>query len=290
MADNFKTAPLFIVDLPAMSAGRENVRFHYADMADMPMFARKPESAWDDLPWDDDNGFRGGTMANAIKLARYGWQDGAEQAQALHAGVQATVPSRKRLARYDVAGAFPSIPRALAGNPLYMRRLTRKETSQRPIVSLVCNICVSALFPVDEMLKHAAAVASIVDFLETAGFRCEVLVVSRFDGRVNAEVAVQLKAPEQPLNLATVAYGIGHPSFLRRLMFAVVKADSDCSPLGGGLGMTGYVPPAPELGTFTIAAANSAGNRTSAPARFRHILRELADQGCPGIPEDALAA
>ena len=289
MPDNFKTDALFVVDLPCMPHG-ESVRFHYADMADMPLHARKPDSAWDDTSWDEDIKFRGGTMAQAISLARHGWLEGAEQAVALHAGVQATIPTRRKLARYDVAGAVPSIPRALAGNPMGMRRMTARETAQRPIISLVCDICVSSSFPAEDMLRHAAAVAAVVDLLEESGFRCAVLVVARVTSRVNSEIVVCLKQPEQPLNLSVLAYGLGHPSMFRRLMFSVWQSEKDCEPLGYGLGSVHRLESAPELGTYTIGAASRAGDGVKAPKRFRHILRELELQGCPGIPEELQAA
>lgn len=284
--DSFKTDNLFAADLPEVSSGTW-VRFHYADMADMPTWSAPPRTAWDDSAWDNENNRRGGGISNAITLARQGWPEGAEQARALHAGIQASVPVRAKLARHDVAGEFPVIARALAGNPLYMRRMVRKETAQRPIVLLVCDICVSWNFPASGMLAHAAAVAAVVDFLEDAGFRCNVIVVARATcSKVSSEIAVQLKAPEQPLNLATLAYGMGHPSFFRRLMFATWYADADCKPLGTALGVVKSIPAAPELGTYTIGAASKAGDNATAQARFRHILRELDRQGCPGIPED----
>lgn len=281
MTETWKTAALFAADLPAAS---NYSRWHFADMADMPLYPLIPATAWNDSAWNDDDSFRGGSMRHAISLARSGWPVGAETARKLHEGVQAAMPERKRLAAYSVAGSVPSIPRAIAGNPMSMRRIVTKETAQRPIVTLVCDICVGAFFPASGMIAHAAAVAGIVDFLESAGFRCDVLTVARFRGRMSGEIAVRMKAPEQPLNLAVLAYGLGHPSFFRRHMFAILQADPEMKPLGDGLGTVDRLEPAPELGTFTIGAASTCGDGATAPARFRHILTELARQGCPGVP------
>lgn len=286
MTHTYRTANLFGADLPAMPVEVAGFSFHYADMADMPLSATRPAGAWDDTAWDNMNSFRGGTAENAVMLARQGWPEGAERARALHDGIQAAAPSRARLARYDVAGQLPNIPRALAGNPMNMRRMVRTETAQRPIVSLVCSICVNSNFPADGLIEHAAAVAGAVDFLEQAGFRCDVLVVARFKESIAGEVAVRLKAPEQPLNLSVLAYGLGHPSFLRRLIFGVIQSDRCMRTLGVGLGYATDIKPMPELGTFTIGAAHDAGSNVRAPARFRYILRQLAEQGCPGIPQD----
>lgn len=287
MSETYRTANLFGADLPDMPADAPGFRFHYADMSEMPMSVTRPAGAWDDTAWDGSNAFRGGTAANAVTLARQGWPNGAERARALHDGIQAAMPSRPTLGRFDVAGAVPSIPRALAGNPLHMRRMVRKETAQRPIVSLVCSICVPASYPANGLIAHAAAVAGAVDFLETAGFRCNVLVAARFrDSAINGEVAVQLKAPEQPLNLAVVAYGLGHPSFLRRIVFGVLQADLCMAPIGQGLGMATDLEALPDAGTFTIRRASNEPSGRSAADRFRKILRQLAEQGCPGIPQD----
>lgn len=282
MKQIWKTAALFAADLPAITMDGTTFRYHYADLADMPLMPEKPAGAWDDTAWNDENKFRGGTMAQAIKLARDGWPEGAVEARKLHSGIVASLPERRRLARYGVAGAVPNVARALAGNPMHMRQMALRETNERPIVTLVCGIGVSASFPAAAMLRHAAAVAAIVDLLESAEFRCEVLVAARLDGRVNAEIAIRLKAPEQPLNLAVMAFALGHPSMFRRHMFAILQADPDMRPLGTGLGYARKVPAAPERGTFTIGAANQQDEDATPLARFYAILAELALQGCPG--------
>lgn len=281
----FQTPALFASDLLAFVADTPVYRYHYADMADMPFADHAPPGAWDDTAWNSENKFRGGTIGNAVQLTRQGWPEGAETARRLRDGVQAAMPERRRIAAYGIAGAVPCVARAIAGNPMNMRRVVLSETAQRPIITLVCDIAVNSGFPADDLLKHAAAVAAIVDLLEDGGFRCGVIVVARVTGKVCGEVAVQLKAPEQPLNLAVMAYGLGHPSFWRRNIFAIWQGDAAMQRIGGGLGVPKRVQPMPEHGTFTIGAASRAGDGISATARFGFIMAELGMQGCPGIPQ-----
>lgn len=294
MTNTWRTAQLFTAELPDMPrSSASTLRWHFADLADVRLPAIPPASGtWDqdntDKCWNDTSAMRGGSMADALRMARDGWPEGAETARKLHDGITASLPERRRLARFDVAGTVPSVPRALAGNPLHMRRMVAKATNQRPIITLTCSIAVNWGFPPDAMIAHAAAVAAIVDFLEQDGFRCEVLMVGRTDNsRLAAEIAIKLKSAEQPLNLSVLAFGLGHPALWRRMIFGLLWLDKKAAPLGGGLGHAGTVRALPEAGTFTIQAASQYGEGgDNAAYRFRSILRDLAQQGCPGIPAD----
>lgn len=297
MTETWKTAALFAADLPAMPLSNA-VRFHYADLADLQIPAVAPSGTWNqdesERCWNDTDRNRGASMADAIAMARLGWPEGAEQARKLHAGIMAALPERKRLAAYSVAGAVPHVARAIAGNPMSMRRIVAKETNQRPIITLVCSIAVNWGYPPQAMLCHAAAMAAVVDFLEDAGFRCEVLMVARTsNSRLAAEIAIKLKAAEQPLNLSVMAYGLGHPAIWRRLIFALLWMTPEASPLGSGLGSVDPVKAMPTAGTFTVQSAakyDHGDHDISAASRFRAILANLASQGCPGIPQEEEAA
>ena len=289
MSDTFKTPALFAADLSPMPAGKPAFRWHYPDIASMPTWSRTPDGAWDNTAWSSSRQ-RGATVSEGIQMARLGWPEGAQQAREMHAGMMAAVPTKRRLARFGIAGAVPSVPRALAGNPLHMRQLAMRETAQRPIISLVCNTCTPFDLSPEAMMAHAVAVAGVVDFLEESGFRCDVLSVARFQDTIACEIATRLKAPEQPLNLAVMAYGLGHPTFLRRLTFAILQSDRCARPLGSGLGWPDSSKPMPEHGTFTIGAAQRFGYHATAAQRFSAMLASLQAQGCPGIPETAEAA
>lgn len=289
--DKWKTARIFERELPAMPSGRQPwVRWHYNDIRDLPTFPERPEGAWNEHanPWEPkESVFRGPPMPDSIRMAQVGWPEGAEEARKLHDGIMATEPQRLRLAQWAMAGSVPSVTRALAGNPMHMRRMVRKETAQRPVITLVCDIGVNWNFPASGMIAHAAAVAASVDFLEDAGFRCEILSVTRSVNReMGLEQVIRLKTADQALNLSVVAYGLGHPAFFRRLLFAQCYCEPDAKPVGEGLGAASKCQPDPDKGTFTIGAGVDAGISARAPDRFRHIMRELASQGCPGVPEE----
>lgn len=285
----WRTDSLFVTDLPEMPDA-EALRWHFADLSEITLPGATPAGLWDTYGkdvWEATSGMYGASMKDALRMARDGWPEGAEIASKLHEGITASMPERRKLARYDVAGQVPNIARALAGNPLCMLRSVRKATSQRPVVTLTCSIAVNWSFPAEDMIAHAAAVAAIVDFLEQDGFRCEVLVVARTsNSQLAAEVAIKLKSAEQPLNLSVLAFGLGHPSLWRRMIFGLLFMDKKAKPLGYGLGSSDSVKAMPEMGTYTIQAASKYGEHVPAAQRFRAILRDLAKQDCPGIPEE----
>lgn len=290
MRETFKTAPLFAAILPAMPDTAHAVRWHYADIADMNIPADRPASAWLGSAWNgDDNDKRGtSTMRDAMTLAREGWKAGADQAHKLRDGIEAATPHMPRLTRYDVAGSVPSVARAIAGNPMNMRRMQVAESRRMPTITLLCDTSVSWNFPGEAMLKHATAIAAVADILEGAGYRCEILAVERTgDGSMTLESVIRAKAPEDTANLSKLVFTLGHASVLRRLMFASWQMDSDAAELGVGHGSPRPFKAVPESGVFVTPTGESLGTYATPIQRFIATCNALRAQGCPGIPDAA---
>jgi hypothetical protein len=290
---------------PIPDNGTPVARLHFDSLGDLaaliPDSPRKgrPGSAWRD---NDDKDFYGVTMTEARTLARDGWQEGAERVQPLLDRVKTARPTRKALTRWDVAGAVPSIPRYLAGNPLHMRTRQISATSQQPIITLISSTSAPWWTATATFERLACAAAAIVDRLEDAGFRVEIIAGRRESsngtgagtatGDNNAlghrsEMFFRVKAAQDSLDLARVAFGIGHPSVHRRLLFAAGNSHPAFDEsLGDNQGFAVGLPPLERpLGAYILPALAHLEKQVKHDpvAVFDHVIETLKAQGCPGL-------
>ena len=289
---------------PIPDNGTPTARLHFDSLSDLaaaiPDSPRKgrPGEAWS----SKDRDFYGVTMAQARTLARDGWQEGAERVQPLLDRVKTARPTRKALTRWDVAGAVPSIPRYLAGNPLHMRTRQISATSQQPIITIVSNTSAPWYVEPRTFENLATAAAAIIDRLEDAGFRVEIIAGRRESsnqtgtaaatGENNAlgnrsEMMFRAKAAQDSLDLARLVFAIGHVSVHRRLLFAAGNSHPAFDEsLGANQGFAVAMRPLERPpGTYVLPALAALHNEIKREpiAVFDHTLETLKAQGCPGL-------
>lgn len=285
--------------LPAFDAKALSVAsIHFDTMADLAAYvpATKPTGAHCDSAWDKGGTFSGTrNIAEALGYARDGWQVGADRARPLLERIKTTRPTRRTMARWDVAGATPSIPRYLAGNPLNMRAMATAASNRQPVITIVSNWSTPAGVDAKVFECAAVAAAAICDRLEDAGYRVEIIagrrcasVPSREKTPAHvADIFVRIKAPEDSMDLARVAFGIGHPSTLRRLSFAMTATHPNfraATHYGQGYAVDFgdlEMPP----GSYTIPANRRIEDAcgTDPMKTFDYVLSNLIAQGCPGL-------
>jgi hypothetical protein len=294
-------------DLPAN--GKTLARLHFDSLSELAAFipAAAPASTKEDdrRHWTAaDEGFYGKTrnMSAALDLARDGWKDGAERARPLLDRVKVARPTRKALTRYDVAGAVAVVPRYLAGNPLAMKTRQTSPTAQSPVITLVSATSAPWYVKPEDFEFAAVAAAAIIDRLEDAGFRVEVIAGRRESnnstgaasgtGENNAlgdrsEIYFRLKAAQDALDLDRLVFGLGHPAVHRRLLFAAGAMHPDYKKSLGS--WQGYAVSLDKLerpmGTFALPSmvSVSKGGHKDAISVFDKAVETLKAQGCPGL-------
>lgn len=186
-----------------------------------------------DLEWiGTDN------MNHALKLARDGWPDGVEMANEIVERLlgQHAIERRRQ---YSVAGGSVNVGRLLAGNPKHM--VARPKRDGEKIITFFVEACMSASIETEHAIIRAATVAAIADILAINGFSCEIISVTnaRQVGKNSLayQFATVLKTAGEPLNLNDVVFGLGHPSYLRRLVFACNGSCDDLSDVWSSMGM-----------------------------------------------------
>jgi hypothetical protein len=170
--------------------------------------------------WDLNAGYDA-----AVNMARNGWLEGATRAQDALKTFPAMSPQPDT--RTDVYGFRPHVPRFCAGAPDSMiRHADKAETGAGRVLTLAVSLDANAHTDADCMANFGVACAQYVNQLETDGTRVEligVLVATYAVSGWRTVQAITIKKADQPLDLAVVAFAIGHPAMLRRLGFAAIE-------------------------------------------------------------------
>lgn len=178
--------------------------------------------------WGEENQDFYGTenMTEALKLATDGWPEGVKMAQDVIEQLVGINAIERRL-KYSVAGGSVNVGRMLAGNPAHMR--SRPKLAGSKVVTLFVSATMMGVIDAENAIIRAAVVAAVTDVLESNGYSCEIIVIDsyRAGSKPAGQCAVKLKDAGEPFNINDAVFALGHPSFLRRLCFAIVGSDQD---------------------------------------------------------------
>lgn len=186
----------------------------------------RPPSGRDD-GWERSNpgGWYGtANIGEALRLAREGWLEGVQDADALD------IPhAQRRKRRHAVAGGSVNVGRLLAGNPAHM--IHRPKQPGRRVVTLFVETFMSAGIDPDNAIARAILIGRIADVMEREGYSAEIVAVLTTlgqSGDVGHQAAITIKQAGERLSLIDCVFALGHPSFFRRLCFGAVGAAREC--------------------------------------------------------------
>ncbi len=174
----------------------------------------------------------------AYELATRGWPEGLGYANALSAQLASSVTGSRRMAPKLTrcqAGFAPCVPAMLAGEPesMFAIRQEMREGCGR-VVRVVYNQCSSWGISGETLLKRGAIVAALVDVLEGAGVRCEVVACTGLrKGSQAHEFFVPLKSAGDPLDMDALIFWLAHAAAYRRMFWSLWSALA--SPAMGGV-------------------------------------------------------
>lgn len=186
------------------------------------------------------------TFDGAINLAYQGWPEGRSKiVKTLDAATYLQKNAVRPSINLDVAGAYPIVPLAIAGDPAAMVDIGDVSAQARPIVRIWLNIGASVGVSETHLINRGVAILSHVDRLENEGKSVEVtLVYSAFrdksggDGLITKIIA---KRAGEPLEIDRLAFALAHPAMVRRLMFRLLEQAPDLQYLSGNYGYPGDI-------------------------------------------------
>lgn len=261
--------------------------------------------AWDPCGWDSSGAYNANfygtnSMEEALKLGKEGWKDGAEAVERARAKIKSLRPTRTKNIKYNMVGAIPCVPRAVAGNLLNMREPASALSKKRPVLTIISNM--SCLGGVEQkaMTNRAAVVATLIDEIEASGFACEIITSAMSYACSNRSFrmchSIMLKRSDQPVDLFRMAFGLGHASMFRRMVFADRGSSKVIQPHSGwGIGSShGFEDFDEEFlkskDVFTLPSANLCEEKfrdeeTAATEGIAYLIHELRKQKCPAFPK-----
>lgn len=183
----------------------------------------------------------GVTYQEARKLALYGWEKGlkdiSEKLSLIpHEGQQ-------RIVVKDVCGHSPDVARFVAGLPDCMNRRTTGLSKRKPCLDILVNAGFSGCINAGDILNYGAAIASLIDSLERAGYSLSIIAGSmvKLDSQ-DFGAFVRLKNHGEPLDMDRLAFFIAHPASLRRLRFSHREVFCTYDDIGSSYGGSIDVP------------------------------------------------
>lgn len=231
------------------------------------------------------------TFREALNLARKGWPEGCAKVKAISAEIVQKITDRilRPEVMLDVVGEVIEMGSYMEGIPECMLTWTEGEEvmqgSGERTLRVLLNFTASSTVSASVIQTRGAAVCALVEALEYAGRRCEVLathVVAGDNGDTREDVIV-VKRPEHPLQLDQLAFILCHPAMLRRLHFAYEETQQKAVRDNFGFyKRRGYGHPRPtsEKGDIMVPEAHAESEqwRDAEQAR-RWIMAQLKAQG-----------
>lgn len=166
------------------------------------------------------------SLGEALDLCDKGWTEGRQIVEDTLANLKTSLRDMAeemvQVMYHDVAGAYPDMGRYMEGDPECMVEFS---TTASTTVGQVCRILVdcgaNANYTSDWMARRAAAITAFIEVLTAVGKSVEVWVASPVTHGSNGihDTVICAHRAGATLNVADIAYLLGHPSMLRHCVF-----------------------------------------------------------------------
>lgn len=204
-----------------------NKHLKFEDLQDFWDYSFRESRSYKKTSRDHTSGWNGCvSWEEAKRLATFGWFDGLEKMKTISVELSEIVATKieRHHPEYAFAGHIVDVGMFLSNSPEYFivkDPIIREQDDK--ILTLVCSVSFSAQISSDVIIQRGAMICALVDALEMSGYRCEIIINDVSISRGRLEIDVMLKKAQQSLNLAELAFCLGHPAMLRRFMFSTAE-------------------------------------------------------------------
>lgn len=205
----------------------------YMDHAEEQQKMSKMEA--DSLGSDDPEWYGTVNMKQAIEVARYGWEEGREYLRGAVGRVALDSLIGRRHAVNPVlsyAGDEVDIGTFLYGDPEHMINYPLHYDKQGKQATVLVHTSVTCDVSAERIMRRGAALYTVIEVLRADGYSLGLTIInacksSRNGGNIaGVEYQIPIIQPGEYLGIDTAAFCLAHPSFIRRLGFAIREHES----------------------------------------------------------------
>lgn len=218
-----------------------NSELHFDDLSEFWHYAMKDSQARNRESRSDHNPeWAGGvTWPEARTMAFGGWREGLERIDRYRAQIAPIITQHvlRPVQVFSVAGHYVDVGSYLSNDPeCFITREYEQRNYPGRLFKLVCSVSFSAAITPETIIQRGAIVCALVDAIEFAGHRVEVVCNDASSVRQSDEyrkglrksegwfeVSATVKKAQQPLDMSDLAFCLAHPAMLRRIMFSVAE-------------------------------------------------------------------
>jgi hypothetical protein len=167
------------------------------------------------------------SLWDAMQLAKSGWEEGASKIRSsIRLAQRAKSGKRTPVIKWDIAGGFVDIGKYMSGEPECMGSVRTRVSPKGK--SIECwRLSISTSFGVDssKMVELAKSVAVAISRVESRGKRVKltISIPVKSHNDILCRTDIVIKNAGDAISPSSLAYGCGHPSLLRRLVFATYE-------------------------------------------------------------------
>lgn len=171
-----------------------------------------------------DNWDKNITWEEAKHLAQSGWIEGMNEIEKYRAILEPKITKYivRPVPESSYTGYVVDVGAYLSNNPeCFITRGWEKRNYPGRLFTIVVSCSFSCSVDADTIIKRGALVCALVDALEYAGHRVEIICneTTTYGDKKN-EIDVVVKKHDQPLEMTDLAFCLAHPAMLRRIIFS----------------------------------------------------------------------
>lgn len=207
-----------------------------------------PEDSRSSRRVDTVEGWRASTDFDHALTLVHRWEDGAKDIDAMRADM---LKGERRMATRTVRRPVPpgrvDVAGVAAGNPRagFIARKAVRDTrnAKGKVVRVLVNVSAAGAVSASAIKRRGAAILALVDMLQARGLRVEVLGTFQSVASGRLEYRWTVKAANANTSLTSLAFGLAHPSMLRRVIFSLMECEPEqirrAFNVGSGYGSPG---------------------------------------------------
>jgi hypothetical protein len=260
-------APTITMDSRNVSMTWESAGDFFSYVGNTPRVWRKQYSQRTD--GDYSRFCKTSSFEQAFRMTQAGWPEGAARMNRELAAAPVAVSVRMPTQVYDVAGAYPLVPAAVAGDPMCMVAPGEESTRRKPVLRWVVSMSALANVEPSQIINRGVAILGALDAYESAGYSVQV-DIQRATKEDNGQwfiAHLPLKRAGEMLDMDRAAFMLAHPSFLRRIVFAAMETIPSLEKSFTASYGYSQNAPAPDADLFLPAMCDGEEDKWNTPAK-----------------------